>query len=224
MNFTNLGGVGGKIYFLKNVNGLWLLRQCLDEWELQGIHCSLEVTVQECSTLPAPVATIDVDDAQLMLPGNTIGKMNEQLERLGHPPFGADRASVFPLANMILHSMAARYAEVLDSIQRITGKKLKRLFIVGGGSQNDFLNKLTARRTGLDVTIGATESTTIGNFAVQMATLEPDWTPANGVTAKSVARWAELLSPDAGARPNSGYAGSSPLLSSGSCGEMETLL
>jgi rhamnulokinase len=118
--------------------------------------------------------------------------------------------------------MAARYAEVLDSIQRITRKKLKRLFIVGGGSQNDFLNKLTARHTGLDVTIGATESTTIGNFAIQMATLEADWIPASGVTAKSVAKWAELLSPEAGARTNSGNAESSPLLSSGRRGERET--
>jgi rhamnulokinase len=221
MNFTNLGGVGGKIYFLKNVNGLWLLRQCLDEWELQGIHCALEVLIQECSSLPAPITTIDVDDPQLMLPGNTIGKINEQLERLGHPPFSATRASMFTLANIILHSMAARYAAVLDSIQRITGKKLKRLFIVGGGSQNDFLNELTARRTGLEVTIGATESTTIGNFAIQMASLETDWTPARGVTAKSVAKWAELLSSDTGTQANSGNAGSS-LLSSGSRSEMET--
>jgi rhamnulokinase len=222
MNFTNLGGVGGRIYFLKNVNGLWLLRQCLDEWELQGVHCGLEVLIQECWSLPAPITTINVDDPQLMLPGDTIGKINEQLKHLGHPPFSTDRSSMFPLANMVLHSMAARYAEVLDSIQRITRKKLKRLFIVGGGSQNDFLNKLTARHTGLDVTIGATESTTIGNFAIQMATLEADWIPASGVTAKSVAKWAELLSPEAGARTNSGNAESSPLLSSGRRGERET--
>jgi rhamnulokinase len=220
MNFTNLGGVGGKICFLKNVNGLWLLRQCLDEWELRGIHCGLEVLIQECSLLPAPITTIDVDDPQLMLPGDTLGKINELLERRGHPPFRADRASTFPLANMILHSMAARYGEVLDSIQKITNKRLKRLFIVGGGSRNDFLNKLAARYTGLEVTVGATESTTIGNFAIQMATLETDWTRASGVTAKSVAKWAELLSPDAGARANSSNVGSS-LLSGGSRGDME---
>jgi len=222
MNFTNLGGVGGKIYFLKNVNGLWLLRQFLDEWELQGVHCALEGLIQECSSLPAPTTTINVDDPQLMLPGDTIGKINEQLKRLEHPPFSTDRSSMFALANLILHSMAARYAQVLDSIQRITRKKLKRLFIVGGGGQNDFLNKLTARHTGLDVTIGATESTTIGNFAVQMATLKADWTPASGVTANSVAKWAELLSPKPGGRANSGNAESSPLLSSGRRGEMET--
>jgi rhamnulokinase len=216
MNFTNLGGVGGKSYFLKNVNGLWLLQQCLAEWELQGIRCSLEDLIEECSSLPVPVVTIDVDDPQLMLPGNTVEKINSQLQRLGQLPFPTDNASVFPLANIIFHSMAERYAEVLASIQKTTGKNLKRLFIVGGGSQNSFLNQLTAQRTGLDVTVGATESTTIGNFAIQAAVFDEDWTPAAGVTEESVARWAELFSPNACARANSGDNTASPLLSTGS--------
>ncbi len=90
--------------------------------------------------------------------------------------------------------MAARYAEVLARIGEITGKKLKRLFIVGGGSQNALLNRITAERTGLEVILGSQESATIGNFAVQMATFEDDWSPSTGVTANSVAKWAEQMS------------------------------
>jgi rhamnulokinase len=194
MNFTNLGGVGGKIYFLKNVNGMWLLRQCLDEWERQDIPWTLQDILAQCSSMPAPSALIDVDDPELMLPGNTIGKVNSQLRRLGCPAFGSNRTSTLSLANMIFHSMAARYAEVLASVTKITGKKLKRLFIVGGGSQNAFLNQLTAERTGLEILLGSVESTTIGNFAIQMAAVDDDWTPATGVTAKSVAMWARGLS------------------------------
>jgi rhamnulokinase len=144
--------------------------------------------------MPVPCALIDVDDPELMLPGNTIGKINAQLRRLGRPAFASNRTSTLSLANMILHSMAARYAEVLASVTKITGKKLKRLFIVGGGSQNTFLNKLTAERTGLEILLGSVESTTIGNFAIQMAAVDDDWTPATGVTAKSVAMWAKGLS------------------------------
>jgi rhamnulokinase len=193
MNFTNLGGVGGKIYFLKNVNGMWLLSQCLDEWKAQGIPCSLPDLLAECASLSAPGALIDIDDPQLILPGHTIDKINSQLVSLGQPAFAADRASLPSLVNTIFHSMAARYAEVLSAISRITGKKLRRLFIVGGGSQNALLNQITVQRTGLEIILGSAESTTIGNFAVQMAALQQDQASSTGVTAKAVAGWAEQI-------------------------------
>ena len=180
MNFTNLGGVGGKICFLKNVNGMWMLRQCMEEWEQQGIRLvSSKSCSSGCASLPAPAALIDIDDPQLMLPGHAIEKINAQLERLGQPEFTLDDPTIPSLANTIFHSMAARYAEVLASIPKITGKKLKRLFIVGGGSQNSLLNQLTAKSTGLEVVLGSTESTTIGNFAIQMAasSANPDRPP-----------------------------------------------
>ena len=193
-NFTNLGGVGGKICFLKNVNGMWLLRQCMDEWERQGIRFSFAELLSRCAELPVPDGLIDVDDPRLMVPGNTIDKINAQREALHEPKFTADRESAASLANTVLHSMAARYSEVLASIRKITGKRLKRLFIVGGGSQNSLLNRITAQRTGLEIILGSTESATIGNFAVQMAALEPGMSPAADVTANAVAKWAEQLS------------------------------
>jgi rhamnulokinase len=147
-----------------------------------------------CAALPAPEALIDVDDPQLMLPGDTLDKINAQLAGRGQRGFTADSSGIPALANTIFHSLAARYAEVLSSIVSITGKKLKRLFIVGGGSQNTFLNQLTARRTGLEVILGSVESTTIGNFAIQLAAFENDSKANNGVTADSVAKWARRLS------------------------------
>jgi rhamnulokinase len=194
LNFTNLGGVGGKICFLKNVNGMWLLRQCMDEWELQGSRWSLPDLLAQCASLPPPATLIDVDDPQLLLPGNAIAKINAQLAGLGQPSFGVDDAAILSLANTVLHSMAARYAEVLSSIGALTGKKLRRLFIVGGGNQNALLNRLTAQHTGLEIILGSTESPTIGNFAVQMAALERDGEASRGVTAESVAKWAERMS------------------------------
>jgi rhamnulokinase len=129
-----------------------------------------------------------------MVPGDAIAKINIQLERAGQPKFSATSDSTIPsIANLIFHSLAARYAEVLSSIAKITGKKLKRLFIVGGGNQNTHLNDLTAKRTGLEVILGATESTTIGNFAIQLAALEGDYSPSIGVSAETVAHHAEQM-------------------------------
>lgn len=193
MNFTNLGGVGRSICFLKNVNGMWLLRQCMDEWEERGTPVMLTELWQECAALPAPHYLIDVDDLPLTLPGDMLGKINGQLRRAGHPAFSAESHDIPLIANMIFHSMAQRYAEVLGSIAAITGKRLKRLFIVGGGSKNFLLNRLTAERTGLEVLRGSTESTTLGNFAIQMATRQGSWNETTGVAASVVARWAEEI-------------------------------
>src|SRR6202022_4544702 len=154
MNFTNLGGVGGTTCFLKNVNGMWLLRQCLDEWERDGQLWSLEDLVQECAPLSTPQVLIDVDDPQLVVPGNILAKIKTQFERVGQKMPAPDARGIPLLANTIFHSLARRYADVLTAIEKITGKKFRRLFIVGGGSKNAFLNRLTAQSSGLEVIAG----------------------------------------------------------------------
>ena len=194
MNFTNLGGVGGTICFLKNVNGMWLLRQCMDQWEKAGHVWTVGELLRECLKLPRPTRLIDVDDPQLMVPGDLPAHINAQLLEAGQAPLPLDRAGISQMANLIFHSLAERYAEVLQAIARITGKKLKRLFIVGGGGRNEFLNRLTAERTGLDVHCGSSEASTIGNFAVQMAALCGGENNRSGVGAAEVARFAAALS------------------------------
>ena len=82
---------------------------------------------------------------------------------------------------------------MLDRVASLTGSKLKRLFIVGGANQNAFLNRLTAEATGLQVFRGSPESSTVGNFAVQMATLEGVRDDVTGTYAEPVARWAGLF-------------------------------
>jgi rhamnulokinase len=193
MNFTNLGGAGGTFCFLKNVNGMWLLRQCMDEWEAQGHFYSMTNLLEISGAMSAPPFLIDVDAPELMLPGNMLAKVNAQVQTAGEQPFSLESQDIPRLANTIFHSLAARYAEVLAAIADVTGKKIKRLFIVGGGSRNALLNRLTAERTGLEVIVGSSESTTIGNFAIQLAALEGDWTQSVGVTRLGVMRWAEEL-------------------------------
>ena len=96
------------------------------------------------------------------------------------------------MARLIFESLAARYAQVLKNITQITRKKLAKLYIVGGGSQNQLLNRLTAQATGLEVLCGAVESSTVGNFAIQLAVLEGA-TGDDGVDPKAVAKWAATL-------------------------------
>ncbi len=101
----------------------------------------------------------------------------------------ADAAPAF--ANVIFHSLAARYKVVLENISHHTGKQLKRVFIVGGGSRNQYLNRLIAERTGMDVHTGSAESSTIGNFAIQLAVLDGFAGPSAEVVARHAVELAD---------------------------------
>lgn len=192
-NFSNQGGVGGKIYFLKNVNGMWLLRQCIEHWRSQGQVWTVEQLVNLATDFGAPESLLDVDDSDLLLPGDMPARINAQLARAGEVSIPEGPGMPARMTNLILHSLAARYAAVLKDAISISGKTLKRLYIVGGGSKNAVLNQLTARATGLEVLTGPTESATLGNFAIQLAALEGNYKSGFGVTANAVAEWAGIL-------------------------------
>ncbi|HEU5340227.1 rhamnulokinase [Edaphobacter sp.] len=192
-NFTNLGAVGGGICFHKNVNGMWLVRQCMDKWAADGGTWTVAELVAATEKVPKPQGLLDVDDPDLLLAGRMPERINAQRARKGLDPLDESPANAPAFASLIFHSLAARYAKVLDRVALHSGKKLKRLFVVGGASQNDFLNRLTAEATGLELFRGSPESSTVGNFAVQMAVLEGSRDAVTGAYAEQVSRWAGLF-------------------------------
>jgi rhamnulokinase len=192
-NFTNLGAVGDRYCFHKNVNGMWLIRQCMNQWAEDGRVWTVTELVAVAEKVAKPVGLLDVDEPDLLLAGRMPERINAQRVRRGLEPLdeGPDNAPAF--ASLIFHSLAARYAEVLDRVALHGGKKLKRLFVVGGASQNVFLNRLTQEATGLELFRGSPESSTVGNFAVQLAVLEGSRDAVTGAYAEQVSRWAGLF-------------------------------
>ena len=182
-NFTNLAGADGSICFHKNVNGMWLVRQCIETWGAEGAQIDIVSLVEAAEHIPAFDYHLDVDDPDLLLAGRMPQRINAQLHRRNLPEFSTAPADAPTLAAFVFRSLAARYAEVLASVTEITGKQFRRLYVMGGGSQNDLLNRLTAAATGLTLAKIGTECSTTGNFAVQLATLEGG--PAN--------KWAATL-------------------------------
>jgi rhamnulokinase len=195
-NFTNLGTIGGRICFHKNVNGMWLLRQCMAEWA-KDIDWAVPELIKAAEQhafgkAGIPATLLDVDDPDLMLPGEMPRRINRQLERRGFETLeeGAEAAPL--MVSLILRSLAARYGEIVRTLAQVTGKHFRRVYIVGGASRNALLNRLTAEATGLEVICGAVESATIGNLAIQLAVLEGR--PGSyGVDATQVAHWAMQL-------------------------------
>ena len=191
-NFTNLAAAGGKILFHKGVNGLWILRQCMESWNAAGAALTVQEVVEAAAEHAAPSCTLQVDDPDLLLQGGMPERINAQLQRRGLPTLSTDAKDAGRLASFLFHSLAARYAEVLSRIAELTGRRFRRLYIVGGGSQNALLNRLTAEATGLPVHGAATESSTLGNFAIQLASLERTLPGAPGYA--EICRWADRLS------------------------------
>ncbi|MCU1253098.1 MAG: Carbohydrate kinase, FGGY-like protein [Edaphobacter sp.] len=192
-NFTNLGAVGGRICFHKNVNGMWLIRQCMDKWAAGGRVWTVPELIAGAEKIATPQGLLDVDDSDLLLAGRMPQRINAQRVRNGLEVLDAGPENAPEFASLIFHSLAARYAKVLDRVAFHSGKKFKRLFVVGGASQNDFLNRLTKEATGLELFRGAAESSTVGNLAVQMAVLEGSRDAMTGAYAEQVSRWAGLF-------------------------------
>ena len=180
-NFTNLGAAGGRVLFHKGLSGMWLLQQSMRAWGLTDVTALIE-QAREVSEFPA-AELIDVDDAALSAPGDMPARINAQRAVRGLAPI----TDPVLMTRLIFQSLAARYASVLHSMSQMTGKQFKTIYIVGGGSQNTLLNNLTEKATGIPVVRGAVESSTIGNFSLQLAALE------GNTTAENITQWATKL-------------------------------
>lgn len=155
LNFTNEAGAGGKIRFLKNIAGLWLLQECRREWALAGRDYSYEQLSSMAADAPSCGVVFDPDE--FLEPGQMPRKI---AGRCGSDDPGA-------ICRTILESLAATYRKVLDNVESLIDKRINNIHIVGGGSRNQTLNQLAANATSRAIIAGPTEATAAGNILVQ---------------------------------------------------------
>jgi len=166
-NFTNEGGVDGRIRYLRNVMGLWLLSESLRTWERTGSPTDLDRILAAAAEVPAGGPVVDPDDARFLPPGDMPSRIEDACAEAGLTP-PADRPG---LVRCILDSLAAAYARTVDDAARLTGIEVEAVHVVGGGSLNTLLCRLTAEATGLPVLAGPVEATALGNVLVQARAL-----------------------------------------------------
>jgi len=167
-NFTNEGGVAGSVRFLKNVIGLWLIQECLREWNAAGMSLTAAELAEQCAGMPAEGPFFVADETAYLAPGNMVARINAGLRAQGFE----EETRPTELAAIIFRSLARRYAEVIAELGQISGKKIERVAIVGGGVRNETLNQLTGQLTGYEILRGPSEAAAAGNAAVQIAALE----------------------------------------------------
>jgi len=162
-NFTNEGGVDGKIRYLRNVMGMWLLSESIRTWERNGRAIQLTALLDEAAALSTPVPIFDANHPDLLPPGD----MPKRIAKLCTDAGAAAPDSPAMFARSILESLAEAYATAINDAEQLSDQKINTVHVVGGGSQNTLLCQLTADRTGRRVLAGPVEATAIGNVLVQ---------------------------------------------------------
>lgn len=158
-NFTNEGGVDGRVRFLHNVMGLWLLSECVREWgetDLPGL-------LEQAAAITGPVGIFDPNDERFLPPDGMPQRISGWLAEHGQPV----PASRPEFVRSIVESLAEAFARAVADAAALAGHPVSVIHIVGGGSQNALLCQLTADRSGMPVLAGPVEATAIGNVLVQ---------------------------------------------------------
>jgi rhamnulokinase len=162
-NFTNEGGVDGKIRYLRNVMGMWLLSESIRVWQREGQSVELSTLLDQAAAITTPVPVFDANHPTLLPPGDMPKRITALCAEAGAA--APDSPAVF--TRSILESLAEAYATALDDAEQLSGSKINTVHIVGGGSQNALLCQLTANRTGRRVLAGPVEATAVGNVLIQ---------------------------------------------------------
>ncbi len=160
--FTNEGAVGGKIKFLQNITGLWILQRLMAVWQAEGLPTDYTHLLSEAEKADIDTV-IDVDDPVFTVPSHMDRTIRQYCKSNGLkvPKTQGE------IVRCVLQSLAARYKRGIDEMNSMLPNPVKRLQIIGGGSRNSLLNRLTQEATGLTVKAGPVEATAIGNVVLQ---------------------------------------------------------
>ncbi|MBM3825730.1 MAG: rhamnulokinase [Verrucomicrobia bacterium] len=166
--YTNEVGFGGTSRFLKNLVGLWILQECRREWMERGEVSDYGEIVRLALQTPSLRSFIRPDDPRFTRRGDMVAKV-QAFCRETRQPVPRTHGEI---ARCVLESLALLYRVEMDALERLTGRRLAVLHIVGGGSRNGLLNQATADATGRTVVTGPVEATAAGNILIQAVAMK----------------------------------------------------
>jgi len=158
-NFTNELGLDGTVRYLRNIMGLWLLQECVRAWG----ETHLGALLLDAAKVPALRSVVDAGDAAFLAPGRMPERIAEACRASGQPV----PESPAEITRCILDSLALAHRRAVEDAQRLAGRPVDVVHIVGGGTRNALLCQLTADACGLPVVAGPTEAAALGNVLVQ---------------------------------------------------------
>jgi rhamnulokinase len=167
MGFTNEIGFGDTVRLLKNIIGLWIVQECRRQWAKEGAKYEFAELEKLAAAAPPFVSLINPDDARFLSPDNMPEKIADFCRETNQPVPASHGAYV----RCIYESLALFYRSTLRKLERLTGKKIEKLHIVGGGSKDATLNQFAANALKIPVFAGPAECAALGNLLIQAITL-----------------------------------------------------
>lgn len=166
-SYTNEGGYNGSIRYLTNIMGLWLIQESRRTWIKQGRELSfgdLEQMALKCKPFKC---FIDPDSPEFAKPGDIPERVRRFCERTGqYVP-----QTIGEVMRCIYESLALKYKHAFLNLGTLTGKAFGGIHVVGGGTKDPLLCRMTAAACNVEVMAGPIEATALGNIAVQLMTL-----------------------------------------------------
>lgn len=166
-NFTNELGVFGTTRFLRNVCGLWLFQECRRQWEREGRAFDYDGLAELAEAAPPAKAWLDLDAPEFFSAGDMPARIRDHLRDTGQP----EPRTRGDILRTIIESLARAYLRLVRDAESLTGRKIERLHIVGGGSRLRLLDQLVANLLRVPVVAGPVEATALGNLLLQARAL-----------------------------------------------------
>lgn len=162
-NFTNEGGYDYRFRYLKNIMGLWMIQSVKKEIGQQFSFTEICEKASKCTIS----SIVDCNDSRFLAPSSMVVEIQKACEESEQCiPKG-----IAEIAAVIYNSLAECYRKSIQEVEELTGKTYQQIHVVGGGANAEYLNRLTAKRTGKKVYAGPIEATALGNIVVQMISL-----------------------------------------------------
>ena len=163
LNITNEGGIEGTTRLLKNITGMWIFEQCINEWKASGKNYTYSELDEMARQATPFVSFIDPDHPSFANPESMTKAITDFCALTRQPLPQTDATFV----RLIYESLALKYRFVLNMFHELAPFPIEKLHIIGGGSKNEILNQFTANATGLEIIAGPQEATAIGNIMLQ---------------------------------------------------------
>lgn len=164
---SNELGANGKVNYLKNISGLWLIQEIRRNFRQAGRDYSFNAMEQLARAEKPFVCFIDPDAPEFAAAGEMPEKIRGFCQRTNQPIPESDGA----LVRCIYESLALKYKFAIRQLAENTGRQFEVLHLLGGGVKDGFLCQMTADSLGIPVLAGPVEATALGNILLQLIAL-----------------------------------------------------